>query len=46
MDAHLRHLRVATVDDVQALAALVRGYWEFERIPGFEEARVEAALRL
>lgn len=40
------HIRAASVDDVPALVSLVQGYWEFEQIPGFDQARVEAALRL
>lgn len=46
MEPRRWHVRLATVDDVHALAALVQSYWELEQIPGFDEARVAAALRV
>ncbi len=39
------HVKMAMVDAVPALVSLVQGYWQFEQIPGFDEARVSAALR-
>jgi ribosomal protein S18 acetylase RimI-like enzyme len=39
------HVRTIRSADIDALVPLVRGYWDFEHIPGFDEARVTAALR-
>ncbi|MGA2778391.1 MAG: GNAT family N-acetyltransferase [Steroidobacteraceae bacterium] len=37
-------IRRAQVSDVAAIAPLVAAYWDYERIAGFERARVEAHL--
>ena len=37
-------IRLATVGDVAGLAALVKRYWEFESIGGFDRQRVETLL--
>jgi GNAT superfamily N-acetyltransferase len=37
-------IRVATAGDVTALVALVREYWEFEHIEGFEAERLAPVL--
>lgn len=39
-------IRAATRDDVATLAALVREYWDFEGIRGYDEARVSRTLAL
>jgi GNAT superfamily N-acetyltransferase len=39
------HVRTVGPTDIDALAPLVRSYWDFEHIRGFDEARVTAALR-
>lgn len=38
-------IRMALVDDVPSLAQLVAAYWDFERIPGFDDERVAVQLR-
>ena len=38
-------VRAATVSDIPQLLALVRRYWEFEQIAGFDALRVELTLR-
>jgi GNAT superfamily N-acetyltransferase len=38
-------IRAATAADVPRLAPLVRQYWEFESIGGFEQRRIETLLR-
>ncbi|MBS0380700.1 MAG: GNAT family N-acetyltransferase [Proteobacteria bacterium] len=38
-------MRPATARDLPALVALVRQYWEFEELAGFEALRVECTLR-
>jgi GNAT superfamily N-acetyltransferase len=38
-------IRLATKDDIAALASLVERYWEFESIPGFSRPRTESLLR-
>ena len=38
-------IRPATSADVAALVGLVRGYWDFEGIDGFDPVQVEALLR-
>lgn len=37
-------IRLASVGDVPAVAALVERYWEFESIEGFDRARIESLL--
>src|SRR3979409_1784817 len=37
-------IRLATVGDIVGVAALVRRYWEFESIGGFDRPRIEALL--
>ena len=39
-------IRPATTEDIAGLAPLVRSYWEFEAIAGFERARIETLLRI
>ena len=46
METRRWHIRAASADDVPALVSLVQGYSDFEQIPGFDQAHVEAALRL
>jgi hypothetical protein len=41
----LMNLRAATPRDVPQLLSLVRRYWDFERIEGFEALRVEMLLQ-
>ncbi len=38
-------MRLATAHDLPALVALVRQYWEFEELAGFEALRIECTLR-
>ena len=38
-------LRPAAGPDIPELLALVRRYWEYERLPGFEALRVELLLK-
>jgi GNAT superfamily N-acetyltransferase len=38
-------IRRASADDIPALVELVRAYWTFEGIDGFDAARVAAVLR-
>jgi GNAT superfamily N-acetyltransferase len=38
-------LRLAAAGDVAGVASLVRQYWEFESIRGFDRPRIEALLR-
>jgi GNAT superfamily N-acetyltransferase len=37
-------IRLAHIADADHIASLVRSYWEFETIPGFERARITALL--
>ena len=37
-------VRLASVGDIPAIAALAERYWEFESIPGFDRARAETLL--
>ena len=37
-------IRPATVDDTPLLVPLVKSYWSFEEIPGFDQDRVAAQL--
>jgi GNAT superfamily N-acetyltransferase len=37
-------IRLAEVSDAEAVASLVRGYWEFEDIPGFDRQRITSLL--
>jgi GNAT superfamily N-acetyltransferase len=39
------HVRTVGPADVDALVPLVRSYWDFEHIPGFDEARITTALK-
>jgi PhnO protein len=39
------HVRPATAADIPRLLVLIRGYWEFETIPGFDAVRIESLLR-
>src|SRR3974390_1472444 len=38
-------VRAAAAGDIAGLVSLVRGYWEFEAIHGFDPSRIEALLR-
>jgi ribosomal protein S18 acetylase RimI-like enzyme len=38
-------IRLATAEEVGAVAALVERYWEFESIDGFDRPRIEGLLR-
>jgi GNAT superfamily N-acetyltransferase len=38
------HVRAATPADVPVLLPLIEGYWRFERIDGFDRARLAAVL--
>jgi GNAT superfamily N-acetyltransferase len=39
-------IRMASVEDAPALAALVEHYWHFERIPGYARLRIETLLEI
>lgn len=40
----MKHIRQATIEDIPLLLPLVRDYWRFERVSGFESKRVAAQL--
>jgi hypothetical protein len=37
-------IRIADASDLPALTSLIERYWEFERIKGFDAARITALL--